>query len=95
MATLLGFRWVAAEVFMDEPHLAVISVERAIGVVAQGQQIREPVHGIIRVGVIHRVHILAPGGADGCEVGRRPWPPFTRFAWSDIRITRRGRRAMG
>src|ERR1041385_7605530 len=48
----LGFGdrgWIATEVLVDEPELAIVGMPRSIGVVTQGQVISKPSHGRVRV----------------------------------------------
>jgi len=60
---------VAGKMRVDQPHLAVIGVAGAIGVVAQGQQLGEAGHRLIGMLVIDRIDILAACGPIVLRVG--------------------------
>lgn len=60
---------IAAQLLVDEPHLAVVGVTGAIGIVAQSEQLGEAGHRLVGMGVVDGVDIFPTGGADGLEVG--------------------------
>src|SRR6266850_3282919 len=69
----LGDRgWIAAEVLVDKPELAVVGVPRSIGVVTQGQVVGKPSHGRVRMLVVDRVRIVSRDGPNGGQGLGRP-----------------------
>src|SRR5258708_3604686 len=66
----LGLRecgWIAAEVLVDQPELAVVGVPGSIGVVAQRQVVGKPSHGRVRMLVVDRVGIVSRGGPNAAK----------------------------
>ena len=68
--------WVAANVLVDEPQLAVVRVPGSVGVVAQRQMLGEPSHRRVRMVIVHRVGEVSGGGPNRSQGLRRPWAGF-------------------
>ena len=60
---------IGGEVGVEEPDMTVIGVASAIGVVAQGKEIRELSHGRVGMLVIDRINKLACRGAEAWRLG--------------------------
>ena len=56
---------IALELFVDQANLPVISMAGTIGIVMEREELRKARHGLVRMGVIHGIGVLASRGANG------------------------------
>ena len=59
---------IASEVFVEQPHLTVVGMAGAIGVVAKGQRLGQSGHGIEGMLIVDRVGELPSRGSDRGDV---------------------------
>ena len=79
---------IAIEIFVNQPHVPVIGMPGAIGVVAKGEKVGEPSHGVIGMVVIHGVDKLSTAGPNSRRNGRfgSPLAGFRRVRFTRERI---------